>query len=82
MFSFGLVQNFEPFSRPFRATVEKSYLVQFDVELSQLSKNVQDLKIGLKMAIGPPYYVLRQFVYTSNLESNVECTNVDLQSLI
>ena len=46
MFSFGLVQNFEPFSRPFRGTVEKSYLVQFDVELSQLFKTVRDLKIG------------------------------------
>ena len=50
MFSFGLVQNFEPFSRPFRATVEKSYLVQFDVELSQLFKTVRDLKIGQTLA--------------------------------
>ena len=68
LFSFGIVQNFRPYSRPFKATVENSYLNRFDVEWSQLTKNVQDLKIGLKMAIGPPYYVLRQFVYTSNLE--------------
>ena len=50
MFSFGLVQNFEPFSQPFRGTVEKSYLVQFDVELSQLFKTVRDLKIGQTLA--------------------------------
>ena len=50
MFSFGLVQNFGAFSQPFRATVEKSYLVQFDVELSQLFKTVRDLKIGQTLA--------------------------------
>ena len=50
MFSFELMQNFGPFSRPFRTTVEKSYLVQFDVELSQLFKTVQDLKIGQTLA--------------------------------
>ena len=53
LFSFGIVQNFRPFSRPFKATVENSYLNEFDVEWSQLSKNVRDLKIGRKIAIGP-----------------------------
>ena len=50
MFSFGLVQNFGAFSQPFRATVEKSYLVQFDVELSQLFKTVRDFKIRQTLA--------------------------------
>ena len=46
LFSFGIMQNFRSISRPFRTTVENSYLNKFDVELSQLSKNVRDLKIG------------------------------------
>ena len=29
---FWVVQNFRPFSRPFKATVENSYLNKFDVE--------------------------------------------------
>ena len=29
---FWVVQNFRPFSRPFRATIEKSYKNQFGVE--------------------------------------------------
>ena len=52
--SFGIMQKFRPFSRPFRPTVEKNYLVNFGAKSSQLFKNVQDLKIGRKMAIGPP----------------------------
>ena len=48
---FWIVQNFRAFSRPFRATVEKSYLYQFGVEWSQLFKTVRNLKIGWTLAI-------------------------------
>ena len=49
------MQKFRPFSRPFRPTVEKNYLVNFGAKSSQLFKNVQDLKIGRILANGPRY---------------------------
>ena len=50
VFSFGVVQNFRAFSRPFRATVEKNYLHQFDVEWSKLFRTGRNLKIGSGLA--------------------------------
>ena len=48
VFSFGVmqkVQNFRANSGPFRPTLEKNVWNNFDLESSQLSKNVRNLKI-------------------------------------
>ena len=46
LFSFGVMQNFRPFSLPFRPTVEQNGKNELDLNLSKLSKTVRDLKIG------------------------------------
>ena len=57
LFSFGVMQNFRPFSRPFRPTVEQNGKNELDLILSKLSKTVRDLKIGQSLAIGPRYFM-------------------------
>ena len=51
------MQNFKAILRLFIVSIENSYWNKFDVEWSQLSKTVRELKIGQKMAIGPSYYI-------------------------